>query len=139
MSEVIAREAALAEVQGWAEHFGQTPDAGEHESLLRAMQGGRITFNAEREEFTYALLKPVALDNGESLTTLTVSEPTAGQYASAFRVLKVRQDGGAAVGELDLMGTVKQVASCTGKPYSVIERVRKRDFDVLQALIGFFG
>ena len=139
MSEVIAREVALSEIQGWAEHFGQAPDEGEHQSLMRAVQGGRISFNAEREEFGYTLLKPVALENGDTLSTLTVSEPTAGQFAQAFRVLKVRQDGGGAVGELDLAGTVKQVAACTGKPYAVIERVRKRDFDVLQALIGFFG
>jgi hypothetical protein len=139
MGEVIAREVALAEIAGWAEHFGNVPDAGEHEVLMRALQAGRLSFNAEREEFVYTLLKPVELENHDILDKLTLAEPTAGQFASAFRVLKVRKDGNAAVGELDLMGTVKQVASCTGKPYSVIERVRKRDFDILQALVGFFG
>jgi hypothetical protein len=139
MSEVIAREVALAEIVRWAEHFDRAPDAGEHDTLLRAVMAGRLSFNAEREEFCYSLLKPVELENKDTLTTLTVAEPTAGQFAAAFRVIKVRQDGASAVGELDLIGTVKQVASCTGKPYTVIERVRKRDFDTLQAVISFFG
>ncbi len=128
MSEVIAREVAEAEIEGWCKHFDVTLDPASREVIARALGAGRLSLDEGKEEFTYRLRKPVELENGKTLESLTVHEPTTGQSRDA-------EKGGGS----DLTITLKLMSYITGQPVGVLDRVGNKDARVLSTLFLFFG
>jgi hypothetical protein len=102
------------------------PDPDQREVILRAISAGRLEWDLVDQQFMYELIKPVILDNGKQIDSVTVSEPTAAQ-------MKKSAD---AKDEFDQM--LRLIGYCTDQPSGYIERLKSRDLNVLGALVAFF-
>ena len=127
MSEVIAREVAEAEVEGWCKRFDMTLDPASRETIVRAYSAGRLSLD-EKDEFTYRLRKPVVLENGQTLDTMAVHEPTTGQIRDANKA-----------GGNDFDVSLRLLSYVTAQPLGVLDRLGNKDSRTLGLLFLFFG
>lgn len=122
----MSREAADTELDRIAADLGIELDEDSRVTVRRALMAGRLSWDAAEETFMVSLIKPIRLDNGETIDTLTVTEPTAGQLQKAGKIHD------------DMEQSLKMIAYCTDQPDGYIQRIRMRDLNVLGALVGFF-
>ena len=122
----IARDVAEAEVRRWAEAV-ENPE-GVTESLVRAVMGGRLTFDDQAEKFTVSLRHPVSMENGDILKDLTIVQPTSGLYRDCT---KGGRDG--------VDATLRIVSGVSGQALGLVERIKKADLVVLMDCLNFFG
>jgi hypothetical protein len=90
---------------------------------------GRITFDPATESFTYALRVPMDLENGVRMPTVKIADCAVQQFADSFK--------GITTASIDLL--IRQLSVMTGIAVGVVGRIKSKDFNVLQALMGFFG
>jgi hypothetical protein len=134
----VAREAAELEIDIWCEALGHAfDDQDAREKLISALMDGRITFDGAAETFTYKLRTPIELETGVRLPEVKVSDITAKQYADAFKSIKVDAKDRSASVPMDSI--LLQASGATGLPLGVVQRIKMRDFAIVQALMGFFG
>jgi hypothetical protein len=124
--EVMSEEVVLEEIKRWSESLGQEPPAPSRK-LLRAAMCGRIVFDEAQQVFTVKLLRPVQLENGELVDSLTIREPSSGQ---------IRQ---AAQGKGEIEVTMRLLSAVTGQPVGVLDRVVQRDLLILSEAFSFFA
>jgi hypothetical protein len=124
MKEVIAREVALQMLKDWADELEASVQHSER--LLRAIMSGRL--DKTDAGFSYRLLVPVSLDNGQNVDSLNVTEPTADQLREAS---KGNRD--------DMDTTIRVISSITGQPIAVINRLKTRDLTTIGEVLDFFG
>ena len=122
----IAREVAEAEVRRWAESV-ENPE-GVTEALVRAVMGGRLTFDEQAEKFTVSLRHPVSMENGDTLKDLVIVQPTSGLYRDCT---KGGRDG--------VDATLRIVSGVSGQALGLVERVKKGDLMVVMDCLNFFG
>jgi hypothetical protein len=121
---VIAADVALGMIDTWAKHFDT--DAPDVPHVLRAVQAGRVDLDGD--SFAYTLAAAIKLENGQTLTAVTVSEPTGAQLRDATR---------GKVSEMET--TLRTLADITAQPLGVVERFKMRDLNVLGELLSFFA
>lgn len=121
---VIAADVALGMIDSWAKRFDT--DAPDVPHVLRAVQAGRVDLDGD--SFAYTLAAPIKLENGQTLTAVTVSEPTGAQLRDATR---------GKVSEMET--TLRTLADITAQPLGVVERFKMRDLNVLGELLSFFA
>ena len=127
MSEpVVAREVAEKEVQDWCDQLGSEPDLGTIDNIVRAVMAGRASFHSEKEEFSYKLRRPLSLDNGESVDSITFGEPNARQLGDANKTKNEVDQG------------LRLLSSVSGMALGVLERMKQRDIITTGELISFF-
>lgn len=119
-----AAQAVLADIET---DLDIQPGKEEQRVVLRAIRGGRLEWDASEQTFMVTLAKPIQLDNGATVDTVTVTEPDAGQMKKA----SATKD--------DFEQSLKLVSYATGQPIGYIERLKLRDLNLLGALVGFFG
>lgn len=125
MSEpVIAREVALDMVAAWAGEL--ETDAPDVPHVIRAIMSGRL--DRKDDAFDYRLASPLRLDNGESVTSITITEPDA-------RILRDASKGN----RDNIDTTLRMLAALSSQPLAVIERVKMRDITALGELLDFFA
>ena len=122
----IAREVAEAEVRRWAEAV-ENPE-GVTESLVRAVMGGRLTFDDQAEKFTVSLRHPVSMENGDTLKDLMIVQPTSALYRDCT---KGNREG--------IDATLRLISGVSGRALGLVERVKKADLVVLMDCLNFFG
>jgi hypothetical protein len=128
MKQVIDKETAQGFLNDWMESLGYNLDEGdEKEKILSAIQEGRLDFDADKEEFSYTLRKPIVLENGQTVAQVKIYEPEA---------LAV-QTAGKLKNEMEM--TIRLLSSITGQPLGVINRLKLRDMTLMGHLIGFFS
>ena len=137
MREVMSREVAVEEILGWARALGEVYTAEEVETskTLAAVMTGRVSFDEETESFEYKLIKPLALENGKTLESIKIEEPTA-EYLLRRSTLKIEKNGSS---EMELDTEARFLASSTGQPIGILQRVKSRDIGVIKELAHFFG
>lgn len=96
------------------------------EGLAKKITAGRVDFNPDTMTFNYRLVKPLKLENGNTVDEVTIQEPTADDVQRATKK----------AGEMD---TIRILAAMTGQPYGVISRVGVRDMNAIGAFMSFFG
>ncbi len=124
--DVIARDAAEEEVQGWCERFKVTLDLGSRERIVTALMDGRITFDEKAEAFTVQLRKPIHLDNGETVESLKIEEPDTRQLREASKVKD----------EFEM--SLRLLSSITGQPLGVLDRLKQKDLLLAGGMVSFF-
>lgn len=140
----IDRESAKEEMRGWFRHFGEAVDAEVEEMIdssacLRAVMQGRVVFDEDAETFAYSLIKPIEKENGDTIDTVSLEEPTA-EYRFHKQTMRVKaQKGSQGVGELDINEVGRFLAASSGLSVNMLRRLRNRDYTVLDELSGFFG
>ncbi|MFW6312265.1 MAG: phage tail assembly protein [Spirochaetota bacterium] len=142
MPNVIDRESAKEEVRGWFRHFGEPVDADVEEMIdnsvcLRASMQGRIMFDDDSEVFVYSLIKPISKENGESIETVTVQEPSA-EWRFQKQTMRVKSQGSGGVGEVDINNAGLLMSAATGLSVNMLRRLKNRDYKVIDELCGFF-
>lgn len=125
--EAVSEKAATQMLDRILEATGAEIDEAQRSQMQRAIQKGRLDFDEDAEQFTVYLRKPVAMDNGETLDRLELTEPTAGQMRQAARAND------------DFEQTLRLISLMTGQPVSVIERMGARDLTVAGGVLSFFA
>jgi len=122
----LSDDVARAELDRIAKDLEITIEPDMSEGVLRALKAGRLEWDSADQVFTVQLINPVVLDNGETISILTMSEPNALQLKKAQAISDVFEQ------------SLRLVASCTDQPIGYIERLKIRDLNLLGALVGFF-
>lgn len=132
MKQVIADEAAALELERIIEFYEVDPEGKEWEDskkrLLSAITKGRIILDEERGVIIMTLVSPIKLQNGEPVTSLEFSEPTAGD----LRVLDKYKESES------MAKTIHLASKITGKPIAVIEKMIGRDLSTMGAITALF-
>lgn len=124
----VAREVAESEVRSWAEVLGTSFDPAAAGPIVAAVMAGRVIFDAASESFTVQLRKPIKLENGKAIDSLTIGEPTGGQILAAGKLKD------------QVSQSYSLLASVTGLDSpALIERMVQRDITVASGLLGFFA
>ena len=126
-NEVVAPQAAEEILGRWQEVLDVELDADTQGVLVKAIRSGRLDFNEDTEEFTIILRKPIELQNGDTIEKLTLSEPSGEQIGAASKSADTFQQ------------TLKIIASLSGQPLGVVNRLKMRDLNLAGSVISFFG
>lgn len=121
----IAREAAEAMVKDWELELGATLEDDSRERIVRAVMAGRLDWSGSA--FTYRLVSPIKLESGDVLKVLRLEEPQVGQIRDSAKGKRESVDM-----------SIHLIASLTGQPLGVIERLKERDFTAVAEILGFF-
>lgn len=134
MSETkIEAKAADLEIDRIVEYWEVDPEGEDWESararLHFAVMKGRIILDEEHERVTMRLVKPIEQENGEQVTHLQFSEPTA----SDLRVMdKYKKD--------ELMAkTIHLASKMTGLPMGILDRMVSRDLSTMGSVTALFS
>jgi len=96
--------------------------------LINAIMDDRVTLNEETETIKINLVKPIKLENGDSILYFEAKEPTVKQME-----LLDKEDGSAKVEQTAFM-----ISLMTNQAIGIVERLQSRDFSAVGALTGFF-
>jgi hypothetical protein len=141
-TDVIAADVAAKQLAAMEREF-ETPivDKGARDFLIQAILRGRVDFDADAATVTYRLRMPVELENGATLSELAFREPTGAEQERINRGFSMKRDGDNNT-ILDIGDThaqlLRQISVICGKPAGIVGRIKRRDWNVLQAISGFF-
>ncbi len=124
--EKICREAAEEEVKGWESNFDVILSPEISSRLTRAVMTGRLTFDEVKVSFTLKLRRPLEMESGGTVDSLTIREPRTAE----------RQKVGKKGGGVEMMSGL--LSAVTGHPASVLRRLPLKDFMILGELFSFF-
>ncbi len=124
--EAICRETAGEEVKGWEKNFDVILSPETSERLTRVVMAGRITFDEQAETFALKLRRPLELENGSTVESLTIREP---------RTAEIRQAGKKG-DEMELV--LRLLSTISGQPLGVLDRMGSKDFTIVGELFNFF-
>lgn len=138
---LINEDDAKIELNSICEELGIDPEGKNYDSFLELVQYGDLFLDKERL-VVYSLKKPVESQEGVIvLDKLKFREPTAGELQRALRGIKIDMAGGSS--QVDASDTsrktVNLASALTGVGIGIIEKMKARDFEVVQAITGFFG
>jgi flagellar motor switch protein FliM len=123
---VVSEEVAIQILQDWKETLDCEPDPDQQKIVQRAVMAGRVSFDAELEEFSVQLRTPIELKNGDSITSLKIGEPDTSQLKSSMKVKD------------EFESSIRLVALVTGHPDDVIGRMKMRDLKTASSVLAFF-
>lgn len=135
--KVIDKEPAMAIIRTWCDYFMEPLDDEtiENSSTLKAVMAGRVELNEDDETFKLTLRKAVKLENGESITTVTVKDPGS---AHVYNRQKMHVKGKSQTAEMEVGDRAMIHTAATGQPLGVLQRMSNHDNVVLDELLGFF-
>jgi hypothetical protein len=122
----MTEDAAEQALQRALDTFGAELPANDKETMRKAFVDGRLDFDPSDESFTVLLRKPVELHNGETVETLRLEEPSAGQLRQATKAKD------------DFEQTLRLISLLSGHPVTVIESMRSRDLTLAGGVLSFF-
>jgi len=142
MDYVISKEVADDQLNAMEEEFGAVSEEVKP-VLLDAIRRGLIDFDQDGATVTYLLQKPVRIDGKEeNLESITLHEPCYSEIDRINSTMKVKADSNANF-EVDGTMTNRQVARIIivlgGISTSTMDKIKRRDYAVLEALSDFFG
>lgn len=131
----ITKEAAMEIIKDWCDFFNEPIDEQtiENSSMLKAVMEGRLDLNEDTEEFTVELRKPLTLENGQSVSSISVKDPGASYLLDKQKVMK---KGNALEMELDAVAS--QMTLATDLPLGVLRRMSTHDTNTVNEVLGFF-
>jgi len=138
----VADEMADQVLESIEDEFGEVGSAANRAIIRDAITRGLIEFNEGAGTLSYTLQKPVELNNGESVSVLTFEEPTVAQIERMNKGIetKGKSDGSFVIsGDAQTKMTTRMVSIVAGVPIGSVEKFKRRDFQVLQALQDFFA
>jgi hypothetical protein len=138
----IAREVAEAQLSEMLEGFGAETDSVNTDILLKAVMDGRISFDAGKQEITYALARPLDLKNGTRFEEIALHEATSEdlEYINKGMMVEVGKDSTASVNlASDYAKTTRMIIKLGSVATGVATRIWKRDMVVLGALASFLS
>lgn len=109
------------------ESFGFDIDEDQATVVRRGIKSGRLDFDSEEQAFELQLVKPLELQNGSVIESITIEEPNVEQLTKSDSR------------STDMAKTVNLIANVSRQPVTVIERLRMRDITLAGAVLSFFG
>lgn len=137
----ISEEVAESDYRRIVELFDVDISAEEKAVIIDAIMRGLVTLDEDEETLTYTLVKPV-IAGDQRLTSVTMRELTASELETINKgftgVQKANGDTTIDVSAA-FTRTIKLIVKMSGCALVLANRIKKRDFVVLQALSSFFA
>ena len=131
-TDKINKEVAESELKRMFNFFGLDSEDEEHSKtkgrMIKAFQDGRMEFDIDSEKVSIKLIKPITLENGETINKLTLIEPTANQLLAVDKY-DDREN---------MAKAVAMTAKITGLPDSTIKKLKSRDLTTVTAVVVLF-
>jgi hypothetical protein len=139
---VLGADVAQKQLRELEEEFSEAVENKSHrDAIIDAIRLGLIDFDPEQATITYRLKRPIELQNGETLESITLKEAPIEQLKQIDRGQMIKVDSTQQM-EVDASVAweklIKTVSIVGGIPRGVVERIKRRDAIVLQALSAFF-
>lgn len=136
---VMAPEVAEQEYQRMVRCFGVDVDPDSKAAIIDAIERGLITFDDEAEEVSYKLQRPVSA--GETLTVVKMHELTAAELEYVNKGFVVEGSGSSIRADASAVytKTIRTIVKMSGCALAAANKIKKRDFVILQALANFFA
>lgn len=141
MENKISEDVARLTVEVMEEEFGELPAEAIRNIIIDAIKRGNLTYDEEKQHVCYQLQKEVLLENGKNVGILRFWEPNLGEMKEITKGSKVFADAkGAVTLDVDFQrsSAVRMVTVFNGTPIGVIQKFKRRDIAVLEALASFF-
>jgi len=142
MDYPVSEDVADEQLEAMEEEFGELGDAASRAVLHDAIQRGLLDLDRDNVSVTYRLQKPISLDDGQTLSELHLTEPDVSQIEQINKGIKLSFDknGNATTdASVQTQQTKRTIAVVAGIPDALLNRVKRRDWAVMEALSGFFG
>lgn len=137
----ISEEVAESDYRRIVELFDVDISAEEKAVVIDAIMRGLVTLDEDEETLTYTLVKPV-IAGDQSLTSVIMRELTASELETINKgftgVQKANGDTTIDVSAA-FTRTIKLIVKMSNCALVLANRIKKRDFVVLQALSSFFA
>lgn len=144
----VSQDVAEQTVAEMEEEFGALGDENSRAVVLDAAMRGLITWDSENATVTYTLQRPIEVEEEQPVASLTFEEPNVEEIEKINRGIQVHTDSnGNAVMDLSIQTQqTKKIVSVLGVtqrgdkiPGTLLNRMKRRDWGVLEALAAFFG
>lgn len=96
--------------------------------LISAIMDDRVILIEDTETINIELIKPITLENGNTISKLEIREPDVKKMETLDKMDRTQQ----------FEMTAFMISLMTDQPVGVIERLKSRDFSAVGALTGFF-
>lgn len=140
-SIVVAKPEAMEELERIDEFFDAEYEESNNLVLLPHIMAGKLHLDENQKKVIYQLLKPIELANGDTLSELKLSALDLDgiiKVGKSLPPLKGRQDGSFDIPvSYDYERTVKTLTKCSTQPLGVLNRLKKRDINILKELLDF--
>ena len=142
MKQKISDDIVELTIQELENEFGSIPRNNVKEIIKDVIQSGNLVFEESKGEVIYELQKPIKKDNGEILNKLKFYEPTLAEMKEISRGSKLKANS-SGVMEIDTDTqrklAIKMVTVFNSIPDGILDRLKRRDVAVIEALSYFFA
>jgi polyhydroxyalkanoate synthesis regulator phasin len=142
MKQKISEDIVELTIQELENEFGSIPSNNVKEIIKDVIQSGNLVFEDSKGEVIYELQKPIKKDNGEILNKLKFYEPTLAEMKEISRGSKLKANTGGVL-EIDTDTqrklAMKMVTVFNSVPDGILDRLKRRDVAVIEALSYFFA
>lgn len=142
MKQKISEDIVELTIQELENEFGSIPSNNVKEIIKDVIQSGNLVFEDSKGEVIYELQKPIKKDNGEILNKLKFYEPTLAEMKEISRGSKLKANS-SGVMEIDTDTqrklAMKMVTVFNSVPDGILDRLKRRDVAVIEALSYFFA
>jgi len=142
MKQKISEDIALLTLEELENEYGSIPSLNVKEIIKEVIQSGNLSYDDSKGEVIYELQKPIKKDNGEILNKLKFYEPTLSEMKEISRGTKLQANSkGIMEIETDTQRklAMKMVMVFNGIPDGLLDRLKRRDVAVIEALSYFFA
>lgn len=141
MDHVVSAEDAHKLLRAMEEEFGELSQSAYRAIIIDAIQRGLVEFFSEEPSVKYRLQKPVEMGS-ENLIHISMSEPTVAQIKSINKGFQIKSDakGNFVVdSKIQVDQTCRRISILGEIPEGVVNKIKRRDYAVLEAISDFFG
>lgn len=142
MIKKISEDIVELTIQELENEFGSIPSNNIKEIIKEVIASGNLEYDDSKGEVVYVLQKPVKKDNGEFLSKLKFYEPTLAEMKEISRGSKLKANTGGVL-EIDTDTqrklAMKMVTVFNSIPDGILDRLKRRDVAVIEALSYFFA
>jgi polyhydroxyalkanoate synthesis regulator phasin len=142
MKQKISDDIVELTIQELENEFGSIPSNNVKEIIKEVIASGNLVFEDSKGEVIYELQKPIKKDNGEILNKLKFYEPTLAEMKEISRGSKLKANTGGVL-EIDTDTqrklAMKMVTVFNSVPDGILDRLKRRDVAVIEALSYFFA
>jgi hypothetical protein len=142
MKQKISEDIVSITLEDLENEFGSIPSQNIKEILKDVIASGNLVYDETKSEVYYELQKPIKKENGELFSKLKFYEPTLSEMKEISRGSKLQANSKGFM-EIDTDTqrklAMKMVTVFNGIPDGLLDKIKRRDVAVIEALSYFFA
>jgi hypothetical protein len=142
MKPKISEDIVTITLEDLENEFGSIPSQNIKEILKDVIASGNLVYDENKSEVYYELQKPIKKENGEMFSKLKFYEPTLLEMKEISRGSKLQANSKGFM-EIDTDTqrklAMKMVMVFNGVPDGLLDKIKRRDIAVIEALSYFFA